>query len=247
MFDGLRLFGHSLETFLHLLQCLQGWKEVTDCDTGEVKFRSTWDGPLFLKVYEKTSCPFVIRGSLHRFFDTEGRNDTLFTFANVCEAVKNFCSRYGVNPDAPILTRLEIGINIPTKCPEAVIDAAILFHGKTCTGSHKSSLFYGKLWRFWDYDIKLYRKSQGLVRFEIKVKRLRYLKGIDIASLSDLTVRDTFVRCLHFLYSHVDQFLFVPGNFKTIGDKELVRYLGHYRSDLVWQGLDKRKRFRMRK
>lgn len=247
MYDGLRLLGHSLETSLHLLQRLLGWKEVTDCDTGEVRFRSTWDGPFFCKVYEKSSCPFIIRGSLHRFFDTDGRNDTLFTFANVCEAVRDFCIRYGVNPYAPILTRLEIGLNIPTKCPEAVIDSAILFHGKTCTNSHNSSFFYGKYWQFDDYEIKLYKKGKELVRFEIQVKRLRYLRGIHIASLADLMNRDTFIRCLHFLYSHVDEFLFVPGNYNTIRDNELVQYLKQYRNDLEWKGLDKRKRFRLRK
>lgn len=180
-------------------------------ETGEVLSHSRcYDCDAFKIFLREGDKPMgTIRGSLHKYW-AHGENDTLFTFRQVRKAVERFAWSFNIDLRMPCLQRIEFGVNIHAKSPETIIDAAVLYHGQGPTKVQRKKKNYYKFWEFSDYTIKLYRKGDSLVRFEVHVKRLRWLKDVCIRSLEDLRSQHVFVQLLDRLISCADDFLFVP-------------------------------------
>ena len=214
MWDGIQLFVRDKHV-IDRLRLEAGLVEHTCEDTGEV-LSHTLDSDVFvIQLHNGQSPGVTIRGSLHKFW-THGNNDTLFTFAQGRKAVEGVAWKFNIDLRMPCLQRLEFGVNIPAKCPEAIIDAAVLYNGRVPNECVRDKKHYYKVWRFEDYTVKLYRKGASIVRFEIHVIRLRWLKGVCVRSLNDLRRKDVFVHLLFHLISYADDFLFVPTRNDTL-------------------------------
>ncbi len=217
MFCGIQTFVQNKIVF-DRLRLIRGLVGHFSAETGEVISHSLSDDVFEIELHDGKLTAATIRGSLHRFW-AHGENDTLFTFADVRKAVEHFAWRYCIDLRAPCLQRLEYGVNIPAKSPEAIIDAAVLYNGRVPYDTVRNKKYYYKVWKFSDYTIKLYRKGPAIVRFEVHVNRLRWIKVARIHCLDDLRRKDVFVALLSHLISLTDFLLFIPTKNETLPEE----------------------------
>lgn len=233
MYDGLQVYLTS-KNVLDRVRLMPGLVEHTCKDTGDF-FDTNENDDLFIELHEGRKPGVTIRGSLHKLY-TSGGNDTLFTISQVRKAVEDLAWRFCINLRERCLQRLEFGVNIPAKCPEAIIDAAVLYHGRPASDRTLNKKHYYKQWKFQDYTIKLYRKRATLLRFEVHVNRMRELDGGRVRSLDDLRRQDVFVKCLAHLLSCLDEFVFVPSKVESL-PLDLREMWAERRNDTYWQQL----------
>lgn len=151
-----------------------------------------------------------IQGSLHRFFNDGGPNDTLFTFADTHQAIRHLCQMVGVYPHDISLQKLEIGVNIPTgDIPAAkIIEAAVAFNKKPFNIEYSANQAVYKEAVFSDFSVKVYEKDIYLLRFEVASNRSRYFSKFQIETLEDLLNLEKFESIFQFLYSSLDHVFF---------------------------------------
>lgn len=174
-----------------------------------------------------------IDGSLHRYY-TKGNNDSLFTYKNLVEAVMALASQFGFSPHYANLQRIELGVNIPIENPEDMIDAAILFGGRTATKSKRTRKWYYKEWKFTEYTVKLYKKGEHKVRFEIRLFKKRQLDKLQLHTLSDLIDYYKFCKCLSHLVSSAKRFVFVP-DYNSTTPISVKAKVAKWRNESYWR------------
>lgn len=140
-------------------------------------------------------------GSLHKYHNggTENAND--FSFNEVVSAVKDLALNYHINPETSQLKSLEIGVNVALPFPVSrVLKACICYNGTRFQQLDRNGLKRGLLCNKYEYEIKLYDKSneapagiKNLLRFELRVRRMRYLQAYGIKFLADITNPDKVV------------------------------------------------------
>lgn len=246
MFDGLSISTCDANTKQRLLAKLPLLKMNIDKATGEILYYYTNVEHIYVKIFEGVSNRVNLDGSLHRFY--KGNNDTLFSFQEVDAAVVKFCYDFEVRQDQPLYA-LELGMNINVKCPPAIIDAAVLYGTKTATTTKKNKGHYYKEWEFADYIIKLYQKGPNILRYEVKIKRMRKLNqlGVNVHTLADLRNIKLFHDCIIALHQSIDKFVFVPGRISSLPE-ELHGEWAKYRSDDWWgEVTEKHERDKIRK
>lgn len=177
-------------------------------------------------------------GSLH-CFHTKGNNDSLFTYKELVETVIALCHQFGFDPRFANLQRIEIGVNIPIEEPKELIDAAILFSGRVATKRKQTLKHYYKEWRFSEYTVKLYKKGEHLVRFEIRLFKKRQLDRHQLHTLSDLVDHQKFCECLSFLESSASRFVFVPCD-NSIVPISIKADLANWRNDSYWRSFNEK-------
>lgn len=155
-----------------------------------------------------------VDGSLHKFY-TGGLNNTTFTRSQCKYALRRLEKELSLSLGECRVQRIEIGVNICADDPATIIDDARLFNGRMPSQIERSKHFYGKVWEFGgatevSYRVKLYRKDKHLLRFEVKLFRMRKLLPLQINTLVDLFTEDTWMGCLLFLHKQADLFLFMP-------------------------------------
>ena len=209
MFDGFTLRVLAL-TVINAIRRMLKVPSLSSPETGVIsKCTVNADGFYFTFIEGEYYPSLNIRGSFHKFY-CGGRNDTLFTFKDFKKAVKNFAKIYHISLADNLLQKQEIGVNLSVRSPEAIIDAAVLYHGCTATKGNTKRKQYYKEWRFKEYIVKLYKKNDCLLRFEIRLTAVRQLRPLGMHCLADLMRKDVFVRGLARLLSSVNEFVFVP-------------------------------------
>lgn len=176
--------------------------------------------------YSSRTQRVTVDGSLHRYYTQQG-NDTKFTLSQVREAIGSLAHTLEFAPQFAEVKHLEIGLNIPVECPEAIIRAAVLFKGVRSGDDEKKKRFRGKIWSFEDYKVKLYQKGKKLLRFEIHINRMRHLP-FDILNLADLCSAANGRLSLNYLKDQLKYFVFVPDK----GDLPLT-----YQEHIEWMTL----------
>lgn len=205
-------------------------------DTGEVTHYDSHHQHIFEHIYESTPPLVRLTGSLHKY--AHGRNDGLFTFNDIKKTVRRFVSEYHV-PSQASLHRLEIGINLPFTFPKAVIDAAILYHGRVGERKYRKD-YYAIEWHFLDkngrvnYVVKLYKKGEHLLRFELHIEDLRKIESTGIKVISDLSDEGKLLLALYNLYRSIDELFFVPYDTDNKLPPSLTNLWGGYRADSFW-------------
>lgn len=173
---------------------------------------------LWIKITENKAS---ISGSLHKLFNVyEGIGEQNFNDFNYCdfEYIKNeTVGALEIKPERTKVTNLEFGINIEIdKNPQDILDNNLLMfdyippNRRYITGD-KDFVEFEKS----DYSIKIYNKSKhyklrhiNLLRFELKVKKSRYLERLGIKNLNDLDNHAYFglYKCL---LGHFDKLMIV--------------------------------------
>lgn len=188
----------------------------------------------------------LIRGSLHKYY--AGTNDGLFRLKDIRRAIDRFSREYGLREeDNNVIQKIEIGINLYASYPKGVIDAAMLFNGRTAKRDSNKKLA-SKYWHFDQYDVKLYKKGENTLRYEVRIIDMRKIKSIiPIRSLFDLKDIHCGIALLKFLHSLIDSFLFVPVDKENVLKGKDAENWGKYRADSYWEELDRFRKCRNQK
>lgn len=174
------------------------------------------------------------RGSLNRYFRDGQPNVLDLTFGEVCEAVADFGQRFGIQPGRAKLQSLEFGVNIALHTAAATFLKHLVCHAgegnyKGFSNMGEDGKRIGKVAVRRRYSLKIYDKGKqsgtgetDLLRVEIHVKDMEWLKTQDIQTLADLTDPEKIRRLGQVLFQSFAGVIFYdasisPGN---LTDKE---------------------------
>lgn len=164
--------------------------QVVNTATGEV------NGNKFAKCnglhFTKTAGNiYKMNGSLHKYKNNGLHNRDNFKFKDVCKVIDEFKNTYGIDTDTTKINTFEFGLNIAPDFNPNTFLKRLLTHKnirfnrdrnrdgeKFCIAKHE------------DYYVKIYSKSEGILRFEIKTKRSKYFK--EVRTLSDLKKKEVW-------------------------------------------------------
>lgn len=248
MIDGIKLSFYS-QTIIEDLSRL-GVRVVTPLveDTGEILFPKTAEyKSLRFKISETTRVE--ISGSLHKYFIGENHSD--FTFRALCQCICDLCQKLTISPLEAKLHGLEFGVNVSVGfSPYEFCNHVIAYKTKSFAKFRtERSLEIGFEAKSQQYRIKVYEKGKNLLRFEIKVTRMAFLKGkgIAISSLSDLT--DPYILAqLGKLLNEVFEECIISDTVKLGGlTANEERIYNQYNNPKIWERLSFRDRYRKRK
>lgn len=167
----------------------------------------------------------------------------MFRLKDIRKSVHAFSEKYHVNPKEENIQKIELGFNIPAKRPEAIILSTVLFRGRPGKiDPHKK--YYSKTWEFEQYKIKLYKKGQQKIRFEVSIEVMRQIQDLDLRSLSNITDLGHLIRALHYVYSTVNHFLFIPADSKNKLSAAKKTEWNEFRSQSFWEELGKDAKYR---
>lgn len=258
MIDLLQVFCRSQEAHDAILRERQDSLEFSgSTSTGAVDNYNGYDNHIFIKTFESNPPGVRLRGSLHKY--AHGINSDTFTISEIKNATSCLMSKYHLDGSEPI-QRIEIGINLPFKYPEAVIDSSMMYHGKIGERSYKKD-YYANVWSFLpkqevkdklagkiivkdrvNYLVKLYVKGEGKIRYELHIENMQKMRGTGIRVISDLLDDNKLILALAFLYKSIDELFFVPDDPKKKLPQPLSLKWGSYRADSLWQSLGTRER-----
>lgn len=195
-----------------------------------------------------------LSGSLHKY-RYEGKNWPDFNLFDIQETIHELSETFEFDPKKAVLNFLEIGVNIPLDYdPDQIINCLVI-HGKEGFNKlpiKRNTKGNGRMSEKDDYIIKVYNKSLqygllfNLLRFEIKVKRIGFLKryGINGLTLADLTKPDLYPKFKIMLLDILSGIVIYnpdidPDKIPNLIDQRLFevgRYADH------WQQLDRRRK-----
>lgn len=199
----------------------------------------------FFETFYESCYGIKLRGSLHKF--AHGNNADTFTFLEIKTAVKDLMIQYHIPPDTP-LQQIEFGVNLPFSCPEVVIDSAMLYNGRRGT-RYIGKDYYAIEWTFSSmridskgksrnrvyYVVKLYKKDDQLLRYELHIEDIRKIaKSTGIKLISDLLDDSKLLLALQFLFDSISMLFFVPDDYKKKLPSSLRDIWGAYRADSFW-------------
>ena len=125
-----------------------------------------------------------VKGSFHKYWDTENANYKDYSINDFYLTLNELDQKFNINPFNAILHNLEFGVNVilPFKT-QTFLNSIISFKGK----EYKKESFNGRgyllRFEFRQYELKIYDKGfqylqkDNILRFEIKVKKMQYLKS----------------------------------------------------------------------
>ncbi len=169
--------------------------------TGEIMNRSQaahWQELQFVVRGKKVS----LRGSLHKHFEG-GTNYRDFHLTDIKATIEKLAETFQFDPQQAIINFLEVGVNIPLENdPTELIKTLVIYRNKPFEPIYikREQKGFGRKCDPQQFTIKVYNKSlqyglpHHLLRFEIKIKRMKYLEqyGISGLTLADLTNPETY-------------------------------------------------------
>ena len=235
----------------HLLQ----WKANGVDRNGEQRFIARWSGFTFKG--NETRCT-QIRGSLHKYYHG-GTNWQDFTFPQFVEAVTSFCFALGIHDANLDLSNVEVGVNFIPPIPTANVLRSIVLHkGIAPVGMRKGNgiviKHFAYLFKIYDKALhmvqtqKVYEGPTDLLRFELKVIRMRQLARFGVRTLADLMEPGKWDTLQQYVIGKFNELLIVEPEVHPAGLRSAEVELLSKASDVsYWVGLDKRRRSEKRK
>jgi hypothetical protein len=162
--------------------------------TGEIMNRAQvahWQELQFIVRGNKVS----LKGSLHKHKEG-GTNYKDYFLADIQTTIEKLAETFSFDPQQAVINFLEVGINIPLQDdPSKFIKTLVIYRNNPFTPLHVKGKGFGRQCETQQFCCKIYNKSlqygltAPLMRFEIKVKRMKYLEryGLTNITLADLT------------------------------------------------------------
>lgn len=177
----------------------------------------------------------LLNGSLHKYSNGGLHNANDYPFSKLVNTVKGLIAGFAIVPKTSTLHGLEIGVNIKLPfSPLRIFKQAVCYRNKPFTQIDKKVKRMGLICCLTDYDVKLYDKqaqskqSCGYVlRFEVKVKKMRYLRPYQIVTMADLTDIDKMYSLLNVLTKALQGVIFFDYSMdqKQLSKPELNQFL----------------------
>lgn len=190
----------------------------------------------------------LLGGSLHKYHNNGQHNANDFPFAALVGTIAGLSADFGLIPAQATLHGLEVGINIKLPfSPLRIFKQVVCYRNKPFTQIDKRNKRLGLICCLHDYDIKLYDKQAQsgqpcgyVLRFEVKAKKMRYLRPFCIATMADLTDISRVYGLLDLLTDALQNIVFFDYsiNQQALSKRELSQYLTLGNS-VYWQGMNK--------
>lgn len=162
-------------------------------NTGEILFpkEAKYKG-LEFKISESNRVE--IRGSLHKYW--KGENYTDFTFSELFDCITDLSYKFNINGHTANLHNLEFGVNVsPLFNPFEFCRRVIAYKNDSFSKFRtqgKTRFHIGFESEQQQYGLKIYDKGkqyfkrENILRYEVKTRKMQYLKKVGISFLSDL-------------------------------------------------------------
>ena len=157
-----------------------------------------------------------LSGSLHRYHNDGVHNANDFTVGSLLKTICNLVECYGIEPFKTSLNNVEFGVNVHLPFPVTdLLSRLICYRGVPFTKDiANGGIYYQATLR--QYAVKLYDKGRqynlagNILRVEIKVLRMQYLKvkGIELNTVGDLLDTDTYSQLGKLLVDTFQRILF---------------------------------------
>lgn len=197
-----------------------------------------------------------LSGSLHKYWEG-GTNFNDYSLENIRKTINGLAEEIKFNPEKVQIRFIEIGVNIPLDySPTDLIKTAVMYRNTPFQQMRVTGKGFGRVCENQRFDIKIYDKSlqyglpYHLMRFEIKVKKVVFLKRYRIGTmtLADLTRNEYYAAFKTMLIDILNGILFFdpkinPEQIELKKDRELVLQ-GRYSE--YWQNLTSSTRGRQR-
>ncbi len=140
-------------------------------------------------VYE--SGKVYLQGSLHKYFNQGCHNFNYFTYSNLLWVIKDLENKFKIDSKRAVLRNIEIGVNIVTSIKPKVILRALKehkskpFHDIPYLSHYKQVIHAQMFVKAYDKGGQ-YKLDFNLMRFEIKVCKMKYLEKFHCTHLEDL-------------------------------------------------------------
>jgi len=177
------------------------WNQLTNECTGQIKeYTAEYHGLTFRITVNKY---LSISGSLHKHWNSiTGRglqNYNDFSFNDLTKTVNTLCQSFNLDSNQCKLENVEFGVNITPTIPANKILKAVINHRlQPFTRDYSNNKrFREAIHR--QYFIKIYNKGlqyeqpKNILRFEVKVIKMEFLKNFGITTLSDIIDNDKLI------------------------------------------------------
>lgn len=166
-----------------------------------------------------------LRGSLHKYWNKGEHNYNDYFFTDIKKTIVELSKKFRIDTKNSILNNLEFGVNFQTTYNSAEVFRSVVdykgtpFHTFSITGARgiecETDNFYIK---FYDKGHQ-YEQPGNLLRFEIKVRKMRFFKdrGINIHSLATLLDYSEIIKLKDVIISVFNEILFTDYNINPTG------------------------------
>ena len=176
-----------------------------------------------------------LQGSIHKYHNLGKHNYDDFRAVDVAEVVRELSERFEIDTATTLLNNVEFGVNVVLPFGvNVVLDNLIVYKGDSFNPIIEDGMKYYQCKKT-HFIIKIYDKSlqfnlpKNVLRFEIKVTRMQYLKtkGIRLRYLSDLLNMGIYEPLGNILTEVFEGILFGDNtlNEKALSGKELETFL----------------------
>lgn len=200
MIDGLKIWCEIEKENIPTVKGLI-WKFTGIAETGEIEKgrKGNYKG-LYLEIKEGQSCYLIIKGSIHKYWHG-GKNYSQFNYLQLSEALKTLTNNLGLDLHKCRITNLEFGVNLQIEEQPYQYYYDFILHKlrpfQNINNRH-GKILEGVQCLHSQIAVKCYDKGKQynipfpLMRFEVKVLKMQYLKkiGIENMVLSDLLDKD---------------------------------------------------------
>jgi len=175
-----------------------------------------------------------LKGSLHKYHNKGLHNYNDYFFTDLRQTIYELSENFSINIEKSILNNLEFGVNIQMKYTSAEVFRSIVNYKGTPFNKFTISGAKGIECETDNFYIKIYDKGHqyqqpgNLLRFEIKVKKMRFFsdRNININTLSSLLNYSEIVKLGHVLKTVFDDILFtdyyIPTNKLTPANRLIL-------------------------
>ncbi len=197
MIDGVKISFYSESIVKDLLSLNVSVFDRLEANTGEISFPKIAEyRTLRFKISE--SHRVEITGSLHKYW--RGENYSTFTCNDLQQTITDLCLKFNINSLEARLHNLEFGVNVsPHFNPYEFCRGLIAFKDESFSkfkteGKQKIQIGFECCKN--QYTVKVYDKgkqyfkSENILRYEVRVSKMEFLKSTGVYFLSDLTNPD---------------------------------------------------------
>jgi len=204
----------------------------------------------------KNKTYYSVRGSLHKYFNKGKHNANDFTIDDLQTVINELQQKFNIEPTRATIHNLEFGVNIYTPVPVKEVLKGLVSYGSYTFGTLKiEGVPVGKVLQKQQTNTKIYDKAKqnqkpinNLLRFEIAVKKMIYLKSYGITTLSDLQDKDKIRPLGALLVSVWNDIIYYDKNinWKQLTEFERKKIL-YYATPRNWNEFSIKQRYRAKK
>ena len=214
------------------------FRSWADLSTGEIPHDSKHADlkGLHLSIISGNTRTFCnLRGSLPKYFNNGENNAFDYDYSDFLTTCDLLRDDLKINPKEAVLRGFEFGVNINLPFDiSAIYEAVKSFKMNICGINKLEGKRNGVRFDFQQYEIKIYDKGQQqtgkksrLMRFEIVVKKMAFVKSLGIKTLADLQNTRVWVELSKILLKVWAEIIFIDKllRYKLMSNHQQKKYL----------------------